>query len=43
MLQKAASGCGFDNVKDHRDTNVAMIFIGGLKSIETGKRLLEME
>lgn len=42
-LQKAASGCGFDKVKGHRDTVVAMIFIGGLKSIETRKRLLEKE
>lgn len=44
-LQKAANSCGFDRVKDHRDTIVAMVFIGGegLSSVETRKRLLEKE
>lgn len=42
-LQKAANTCGFEKVKDHRDTVVAMVFIGGLLSVETRKRLLEKE
>ncbi|VDL82659.1 unnamed protein product [Nippostrongylus brasiliensis] len=42
-LQKAANTCGFERVKDHRDMVVAMVFIGGLQSVETRKRLLERE
>lgn len=42
-LQRAANGCSFEKIKDHRDAIVTMVFIGGLSSIETRKRLLERE
>uniref|UniRef100_A0A7I4Y858 Retrotrans_gag domain-containing protein n=1 Tax=Haemonchus contortus TaxID=6289 RepID=A0A7I4Y858_HAECO len=42
-VQKAASTCGFEKVKEMRDAMVAMVFIGGLASVETRKRLLERE
>nr|CDJ91781.1 hypothetical protein LOC100635881 [Haemonchus contortus] len=42
-LQKAANVCCFEEIKDHRDAIVTMVFIGGLLSIETRKRLLEKE
>ncbi|XGW25012.1 hypothetical protein V3C99_006445, partial [Haemonchus contortus] len=42
-LQKAAAGCEFENIKDYRDAMVTMVFIGGLTSVETRKRLLERE
>ncbi|VDL79897.1 unnamed protein product, partial [Nippostrongylus brasiliensis] len=40
-LQKAANTCGFEAVKNHRDAIVTMVFIGGLQSVETRKRLLK--
>ncbi|KAK6019600.1 hypothetical protein OSTOST_14756 [Ostertagia ostertagi] len=42
-LQKAAATCEFEKIKDHRDAMVTMVFIGGLASVETRKRLLERE
>uniref|UniRef100_A0A0N4XJ69 Gag protein n=1 Tax=Nippostrongylus brasiliensis TaxID=27835 RepID=A0A0N4XJ69_NIPBR len=42
-LQKAANSCQFEKIKDHRDAVVTMVFIGGLASVETRKRLLEKE
>ncbi|VDO63673.1 unnamed protein product, partial [Haemonchus placei] len=42
-VQKAASICGFEKVKDMRNAMVAMVFIGGLASVETRKRLFERE
>ncbi|VDL65922.1 unnamed protein product, partial [Nippostrongylus brasiliensis] len=42
-LQKAANSCSFDTIKNHRDAFVTMVFIGGLASVETRKRLLEKE
>ncbi|XGW34210.1 hypothetical protein V3C99_018215 [Haemonchus contortus] len=42
-VQKAAGTCGFEKIKDMRDAMVAMVFIGGLASVETRKRLLERE
>ncbi|KAK6011873.1 hypothetical protein OSTOST_23028 [Ostertagia ostertagi] len=42
-LQKAAATCEFEKIKDHRDAMVTMVFIGGLASLETRKRLLERE
>nr|CDJ83443.1 Putative tick transposon [Haemonchus contortus] len=42
-LQKAANGCRFEDIKNYRDAMVTMVFIGGLQSLETRKRLLEKE
>ncbi|KAL6723826.1 hypothetical protein Aduo_018790 [Ancylostoma duodenale] len=42
-LQKAANGCQFEQIKNHRDAIVTMVLIGGLQSLETRKRLLEKE
>uniref|UniRef100_A0A7I4XW19 Gag protein n=1 Tax=Haemonchus contortus TaxID=6289 RepID=A0A7I4XW19_HAECO len=42
-LHKAANGCTFEEIKNHRDAVVTMVFIGGLLSAETRKRLLENE
>ncbi|RCN39548.1 hypothetical protein ANCCAN_14520 [Ancylostoma caninum] len=42
-VQKAANECMFEKVSDVRDAMVTMIFIGGLASVETRKRLLEKE
>lgn len=42
-LQKAANKCCFKTIKNHRDADVAMVFIGGLASVDTRKRLLEIK
>ncbi|KAK6056210.1 hypothetical protein COOONC_06285 [Cooperia oncophora] len=42
-LQKAANTCSFEEIKNHRDAVVTMVFIGGLLSVDTRKRLLEKE
>ncbi|XGW34442.1 hypothetical protein V3C99_018378 [Haemonchus contortus] len=42
-LQKAANSCNFEEIKNYRDAVVTMVFIGGLLSVETRKRLLEKE
>uniref|UniRef100_A0A7I4Y123 CCHC-type domain-containing protein n=1 Tax=Haemonchus contortus TaxID=6289 RepID=A0A7I4Y123_HAECO len=42
-LQKAANSCSFEEIKNYRDAVVTMVFIGGLLSVETRKRLLEKE
>ncbi|KAK6049501.1 hypothetical protein COOONC_12994 [Cooperia oncophora] len=39
-LQKAANTCSFEEIKNHRDAVVTMVFIGGLLSVDTRKRLL---
>lgn len=42
-VQKAANECAFEKVEDVRDARVTMVFIGGLASVDTRKRLLEKE
>lgn len=42
-VQKAANECAFEKVKDFRDAMVTMVFIGGIGSLDTRKRLLEKE
>ncbi|EYC19104.1 hypothetical protein Y032_0025g1175 [Ancylostoma ceylanicum] len=42
-VQKAANECMFEKVSDVRDAMVTIVFIGGLASVETRKRLLEKE
>ncbi|PIO70405.1 zinc knuckle [Teladorsagia circumcincta] len=42
-LQRAANGCQFEAIRNHRDAMVTMVFIGGLQSLDTRKGLLEKE
>lgn len=42
-LQKSANSCKFEEIRNHRDAIVTMVFIGGLQSLDIRKRLLEKE
>ena len=42
-IQKTAKDCDFGAIKDHRDAQVTLVFIGGISSLETRKRLFEKE
>lgn len=42
-VQRSANECAFEKVTDVRDAMVTMVFIGGLTSVDTRKRLLEKE
>ena len=42
-IQKQANFCIYDQVTDMRDTQVLLVFLGGICSIDTRKKLLEVE